>query len=264
MSTVATSPLHIESVGTGAPIVLLHGWGLHGGLFAPLLPALSAFHRVHAVDLPGHGHAGPLRPWTIAGCVAALEEAFASSQQPLVVLGWSLGGLVAMEWALRHPTRIARLLLVSATPKFVADASWHCATSAQTLDRFADELRVAYRPTLQRFLALQVRDGEAGKATLALMRQRLFERGEPDAAALAQALAVLRTHDLRAWVPALRPPALVIAGDRDTLVPPAASHWLARSLPHAELCEIAGAAHAPFLSHREQFERAVDAFLHRA
>ena len=48
--------LHVDVQGEGAPLVLLHGFALHGGLFAPIVPALSHTHRVHAVDLPGHGH----------------------------------------------------------------------------------------------------------------------------------------------------------------------------------------------------------------
>ena len=48
--------LHIEIVGDGPPLVLLHGWGLHGGVFAPLVDRLSDRFRMHLVDLPGHGY----------------------------------------------------------------------------------------------------------------------------------------------------------------------------------------------------------------
>jgi len=50
------SGLHVESTGEGPPLVLLHGWAMHGGLFAPLVPALARRYRVSVVDLPGHGH----------------------------------------------------------------------------------------------------------------------------------------------------------------------------------------------------------------
>ena len=261
MSEVRAAALHVQAAGSGAPLVLLHGWALHGGLFLPLLPALAASHRVHAVDLPGHGYSEALRPWSIERCVDALEAAFGAGTVPLTVLGWSLGGIVAMAWALRHPERIGKLVLVSTTPKFVADTDWPHAMSARTLGQFADELRVSYRLTLQRFLALQVQGSDAGKATLATMRQQLFERGEPDAAVLDEALEALCTVDLRSRAMRIGQPALVVAGDRDTLVPVGASAWLARTLPAARSSVIAGAAHAPFLSHPKAFMSALDAFL---
>ena len=50
------SELYVEWSGSGPPLVLLHGWAMHGGLLAPLVPALSARYRVAVVDLPGHGY----------------------------------------------------------------------------------------------------------------------------------------------------------------------------------------------------------------
>lgn len=253
--------LHVETAGRGRPLVLLHGWALHAGLFAPLLPALTARHRVHAVDLPGHGRSHALRPWTLAAVVDALEERFAAEREPCDVLGWSLGGMVALAWAHANPRRIARLLLVSTTPKFVAGDNWPHAMSAATLQHFADELRVAYRATLVRFLSLQVQGSESGRATLAAMRHQLLARGAPDGAVLEESLAVLRSIDLRDRIAAIAQPALVVAGERDTLTPAAAGAWLADALPAGRLVTIPGAAHAPFLSHREAFTQAALGFL---
>jgi len=241
--------VHVESSGQGAPLVLLHGWGLHAGLFAPLGAALAPIARVHAVDLPGHGDSAPLRPWTLAGVVGALERTFERESRPLHVLGWSLGGLIALSWALAHPGRIARLVLVSTTPRFVTGAHWPHAMAPETLRRFSDELAVAYRPTLQRFLTLQVQGSEAGRAVLAELRARLFERGEPDRSMLADALAVLESADLRESVHRVEARTLIVHGDRDALVPQGAGRWLARELPAARPLFVEGAAHAPFLSH---------------
>lgn len=255
--------LHVESAGQGRPLVLLHGWAMHAGLFTPLLPALAARQRVLAVDLPGHGHSAPLDRWSLDGVVAALARAFAAEGE-VDVLGWSLGGLVALAWARAHPAQVRRLVLVGTSPRFVAGEDWPHAMSALTLARFADELRVAWRPTLQRFLALQVQGSEAGKAALAALRHALHARGTPAPGMLAEALQVLGETDLRADVATLRTPALVVAGDRDALVPVAAARWLAAALPAGELLEIAGAAHAPFLSHPEAFVARVRGFLDAA
>jgi pimeloyl-[acyl-carrier protein] methyl ester esterase len=259
-ASVDRAKLHVESVGAGPPLVMLHGWGLHGGLFAPLLPSLARRFRVHVVDLPGHGRSPALRARALDDLVAAVARAV-TVEPPLGVLGWSLGGLVALRWACVEPARLARLVLVATSPRFVAAPDWPHAMDARTLARFGDEFGASWRLTMQRFLALQVHGSDEGRAALATLRRQLLARGEPSRAALADALAVLATADLRAAVGGIRAPALVIAGERDVIAPPAASEWLARTMPHADYVPIAGAAHVPFVSHRAAFDAALDRFL---
>src|SRR5215470_2581633 len=136
------SVLHVEAAGHGPPLVLLHGWALDSGLWGELPATLARRHRVHAVDLPGHGHSPPLVPLTVETLVRALDQAFVSEPEPLTVLGWSLGG---------------QLVLVATTPKFVAGDDWNCAMPGATLERFGDELVAAWRATVLRFLTLQTR-----------------------------------------------------------------------------------------------------------
>jgi len=254
-------PIHIESVGVGPPLVLLHGFALHGGLFAPILPALAAHHRVHVVDLPGHGHSAPLSDMTLDAVAGSIAEALPQHDAPLVLLGWSLGGAVALHWARAEPQRIARLVLVCTTPAFIARDHWPHAMAPETLARFGDELRVAYKATLQRFLTLQVQASERGRATLATLRQQLFARGEPPPAVVDATLALLMAIDLRGELAQVVAPSLVISGSRDTLAPAAAGAWLAGALPDARYVELEGAAHAPFLSHTDAFIAIVNEFL---
>jgi len=253
--------LHVEAMGAGPPLVLLHGWAMHSGMWGSVAERLAGRFRVHAVDLPGHGYSAALAPWTLDGVVGAVAAAFAGDDEPLAVVGWSLGGVVALRWALAAPQRIGRLALVCTTPSFVARSGWPDAMAAATLAQFGDELRVAYRLTLLRFLSLQLRGGDDAKATLAAMRARIFARPDPEPGVLAAALAELAAIDLRAAAPQLRQPALVVAGERDTLAPAAAGAWLARAMPHARFAPIAGAAHAPHLSHPAAFAAALDDFL---
>jgi len=256
-----TPALHVESTGAGAPLVLLHGWAMHSGLWGPLAATLAPRFRVHAVDLPGHGHSAPVTPCTLDTVTAAVAAALKATEGPLTVVGWSLGGTVALHWARIAPARIARLVLVATTPCFAARDDWPQAMAAQTLARFGDELAVSYRLTLQRFLSLQLAGSADGRAALATLRRELFARGEPAPSALAAALAVLGAADLRAALPAIAQPALVIAGERDTLTPAAAGMALAAALPNARCVVIPGAGHVPFLSHPGEFARALDGFL---
>ena len=255
------SGVHVDSFGHGPPLVLLHGWAMHSGIWGPLREQLARRHRVHAVDLPGHGHSPPIASCTLDGIVAAVSSALATEGAPLAVLGWSMGGLVALRWARLQPERVERLVLMCTTPRFVAGEDWPHAMSAETLARFGDELHIAWKLTVQRFLALQVHGSEHGRAVLAALRDQLFARGEPSRAALSATLGLLATTDLRTEVAGIAQRALVIAGGRDTLAWPAAGRWLAAALPDATYDEVAGAAHAPFLSHPDAVRAALAAFL---
>jgi pimeloyl-[acyl-carrier protein] methyl ester esterase len=255
------SALYVESIGDGPPLVLLHGWALHGGVWRSIAASLARRRRVHIVDLPGHGYSVPAESFTLETIVANVAQRLEAQREPPTVVGWSLGALAAMTWALAAPERIAQLVLVGATPRFVAAPDWPHAMAAQTLLRFHHELTVAYRATLLRFLALQVHGSEHGRATLHAMRSELFARGEPACAVLEAALDVLASTDLRARVAAIRTRSLLIAGERDALTPPEAALWLAGALPNARFVRIEGAAHAPFLSHANEFLAALDAFL---
>ena len=256
--------VHIESAGRGRPLVLLHGWAMHSGLWLPLLPRLIDRYRVHSVDLPGHGYSSSVAPFdvaTLANDVAAtVSELPDVAVTAPVVLGWSLGGLVALEWARARPGTMRALVLVAATACFVQRPDWPHAMAPATLVQFGDELAASYRRTLLRFLTLQVQSSDHGLAALALLRNHLFDRGEPDRETLRAGLALLAATDLRGAIAGIEVPTLVIGGDRDTLVPSDSLRWLAASLPHATLALIPGAAHAPFLSHPKDFVVALNRF----
>jgi pimeloyl-[acyl-carrier protein] methyl ester esterase len=255
------SDLCIDSAGAGPPLVLLHGWAMHSGLFTPLLPYLTRRFRVHRVDLPGHGLSATIAPYAldtiIASIAAALARSATDTNAPLTLLGWSLGATIALRWARKDPARIARLILTGATPCFVAQPDWPHAMAAATLRQFGDELAVSYRLTLQRFVALQVHGSEHARAVHAQLRGELFARGEPSRAVLHDALELLAGTDLRAEVGAIAQATTVIAGGRDALTPPAAGEWLARALLRGDFRLIPGAAHAAFLSHSEAFVAAI-------
>jgi pimeloyl-[acyl-carrier protein] methyl ester esterase len=242
---------------------MIHGWGLHGGVWSGLAAALGKTRRVLTPDLPGHGGA-PCPPAGF-GLAAAADALAPGIPDGSIVLGWSLGALVALTLARRHPRRVGELVLVAATPRFTRGADWPCAVDAAVLDGFARDLEGDHRQTLTRFLALQVRGGTAPRDTLRTLRELLFERGEPDPRALAGGLEALRDTDMRRDLADIMQPTVVIAGERDKLVPAEASRRLAAALPRARYAQLSGAAHAPFLSHPGAFAAALgDAAAQRA
>lgn len=255
--------LHVESYGSGKPLLMLHGWGMHGGMWGDAVQHLAQGFRVHCVDLPGHGFSSKSQDQDSSFSLDAIVDELATQfNAPLNVCGWSLGGQIALRWAQRCPAQVEKLVLAASTPCFVQCADWQCAMAEEVLEAFSDAMAQDYQATLKRFLALQVRGSENERGLLQTLRSRLFERGEPDIAALYGGLAILLDTDLRTQLAQIEQAALVIAGTRDTLTPPAASAYLAQALPNARLVNIAGAAHAPFLSHPEIFVKQITDFLH--
>ncbi len=250
--------MHVESHGSGAPLLLIHGWGMHGGIWSSVVPQLAQHFRVYCVDLPGNGASAPLPNYDLDSMVQVLSAQF---DEPLMVCGWSLGGQVALRWAQRAPEQVERLVLVSSTPCFVEREDWLFGMAQATLQQFTAELERDYAATLRRFLALQMRGSEHERELLLTLRKCLFSRGEPDMAALRGGLEVLRDADLRGELASIRQPVLVIAGERDKLTPPEAGLYMAQELPNACVKEIAGAAHAPFLSHPQIFLQHINEFL---
>jgi pimeloyl-[acyl-carrier protein] methyl ester esterase len=237
--------LHIATHGSGPDIVLLHGWGMNAAVWDDTVPAFAQHFRVHCVDLPGHGGSSACIPYTFD----AIADALAAALPPrLTVCGWSLGGQVALTWALRHPRQVERLVLIATTPRFVRRYGWDHGIDAAVLDGFAHGLTRDYRATLQRFLVLQAQGDTAARTVLRKLRERILMRGEPDVAALEAGLRILQETDLRDNLPHIAQPALILHGGCDAIVPRAAGEYLQHSLPRATLEVFAGAAHAPFVA----------------
>jgi pimeloyl-[acyl-carrier protein] methyl ester esterase len=238
---------------------MLHGWGMHGGIWGDTVIRLAEEFEVHNVDLPGHGASEVQNDFTLDGLIEAVDAQFGES---VVVLGWSLGGIIAQHWAARSPRKIDRLILMASTPCFTEREDWLFGMASETLQQFAAELEKNHAATLRRFLALQVRGSENERELLMALREQLFSRGEPDLSALRDGLEILRDADLRESLPGIKQPTLVIAGQRDKLTPPEASYYLAQVMPDARVVEVAGAAHAPFLSHTDTVIQHIKRFLH--
>ena len=232
-----------EVRGSGPDLVMVHGWGMHPGLWSDWAGLLAADFRVHLVTLPGHGG-------NDAGGGAQLDDwsAEIAGQVPDGAwwLGWSLGALVALNAAYHQPERVRGLVLVAGTPRFVTAPDWPCAVDAGVFEQFAAQLRQDVDRTLVRFLSLQVRGSDGASEGLRRLRSQLALRPCPGEQALSDSLQLLQNSDLRAVLPGLQVPLFWLFGERDTLVPEAVS----RQVPgHCSV--ITGAGHAPFLSHPE-------------
>jgi pimeloyl-[acyl-carrier protein] methyl ester esterase len=237
--------LYTQTSGSGPELVLIHGWGLHSGIWDGLLPFLEPHYRVTRVDLPGHGRS----PWDGAAALDDMARAvLAAVPAGAAWAGWSLGGLVAQRAALVQPGSVGALVLIASTPCFIRKAGWQSAMLPELLDTFAAELEQDYQRTLNRFLALQVRGSSQATDTLKQLRATLRDGGTPQLAGLRAGLEILRATDLRGELGQLQCPTLLLTGERDTLVPAAAAREMVRLIPHAESAVIGGTGHAPFIT----------------
>ena len=248
----------VDVVGHGPNLTMLHGWGLNGAVWNGVRDALAKKFTLHIVDLPGHGHSQGEAITILTEIVDSIAKVMPRYSH---LLGWSLGGQIALELARRHADRIDKLLLVATTPCFLQRENWPHAVPPAVLNDFGARLLNNTTATIKSFLALQVLNQPNMRDTMTKLQAALASRGNIDPAALAGGLEILRGTDLRKQLTQVAQSTLVMQGDHDALAPEPAGRWLAKHLPHARYVVIPHAAHAPFLSHRATFLHELDFFL---
>lgn len=262
----------IDTEGQGPDLVLLHGWGLHGGIFDLLRPALTPHFRLHVIDLPGFGRSGvgngAYTVQSLAEAVLAVMPARAH------VLGWSLGGMVATQMALQSPERVLSLITVASNARFGQADDWANATKMSVLQSFREQLAEDYEATLIKFLAITTMGSASQKDDIKMLKDTVLVHGLPAPQALhglpaPQALRggldILREADLRADLKNIQRPMLRLYGRLDALVPVAVADDIAELLPQGEQFRqqhiFRKASHAPFLSHRDEFVEVLRNFI---
>ena len=197
--------LYYETHGTGRPLILLHGGLGSGEMFGPTLPALAADHQVILVDLQGHGRTAdidrPIDVRLMADDIAALIEHL-GLEKP-AVMGYSLGGGVAFQTAVRHPELVRRLVVVSA----------HIRRDAIYPEMLAQQLQVG--PQAVEFLK---------DTPMYELYQRVAPRPEDFGRLLGKmGESMAKDFDFTEEVRGLKVPTLIAAADAD-MAPP--SHYI--------------------------------------
>ena len=170
--------LHAQTTGIGPRLVALHGWGTHSEVWTETVAALRATRTVTAIDLPGFGRSQAVgKTYTLTQMAELVVDA---SPAKAVWLGWSLGGMVALQAASMYPEIIRGLVLVATSPRFLQGPGWPHALPAEVLAQFAEELATDFRSAVQRFVVLQAGRGERARAVAKRLRHDLFRYGTPD------------------------------------------------------------------------------------
>jgi pimeloyl-[acyl-carrier protein] methyl ester esterase len=240
--------LYTETYGSGEPLVLVHGWAMHSGIWRHFAEQLGRHCQAICVDLPGHGRS-PMLPFTLEHVRAALLETL--PERPCHWLGWSLGAKIVLDIAAHCPKRVKSVVLLAGNPCFKRNDGWP-GMDRQALENFAAALEADCQTVLQRFLGLQVHAMENHKQLAKALKQAVLECPAPDLETLRGGLEILERADLTPALATLQCPLHAILGGRDTLVPAAVGEAIEKLAPHAQVCRIAKAGHVPFITHEQQ------------
>lgn len=251
--------LFTQTRGEGKDIVLLHGWGFHGDVWGALADSLQQHYRVTSIDLPGYGRSQAIASPGLDETTRSVAEI---APPHACWIAWSLGGLIAINQAAKHPDSVSNLVLIASTPKFTQEHDWPDAIRHEVLMTFAQQLENNYEATIKRFLALQTQGCADAKQQIRFLQSQLFSHGAPDVATLRNGLKLLQQTDLRKQLPDINIPALLIGGEQDRLVPPASLKSTQQKLKNASVCLIKGAGHAPFISHPGRVADFITGFLY--
>ena len=257
--------LAVREWGSGPPLLLLHGFTGSGALWTALGTEFGRRYRTIAVDLLGHGNAdAPADParYGMERCVAdvaALLDVLAVA--PTAVLGYSMGGRVALALALAHPQRVTALVLEGATPGIAdpAERLARVAHDAALADRIERDGVAAFVDEWMRQPLFASQQHLAPAARAAARALRLANRPRGLAGALrglgsaAQEPLWHRLHELRL-------PTLLLAGEGDAKFRRLADA-MAQRLPDATVRIVPHAGHATHLENPAAFARLVSDFL---
>ncbi|MGB2427761.1 MAG: pimeloyl-ACP methyl ester esterase BioH [Alteromonas sp.] len=259
-SSHSKSPLSSRTHGTDQPqgvdaekpvLVMLHGWGLNSGVWHSVIPPLTEHFTVITIDLPGFGtnsehlpedySLGNICDW-VAQCVP----------KDSVVLGWSMGGLVAQYMAQHWSHKVKRLIVVASTPCFEQKNDWQ-GIKPKVLSAFEQQLEADFGKTLARFLAIQALGSPSAKADIKQIQRHVRKFPAPSPIALLAGLQLLSSVDLRDSLAAITCPTLRLYGRLDSLVPADSIDKITALQPNCESQIIQHAAHAPFISHPNEW-----------
>lgn len=243
------SQLFTRTEGVGQPLVVLHGWGMNQCVWEPVRQQLAAQLEVTWVDLPGHGDSAQAEADSLDAMIAALLPHIPPDA---IIMGWSLGGLLAQALAIRYPERVKGLVLVASTPCFVQHADWQHGLPAAVLAGFAESLQQDYQATVKRFFALQFMGMRSDPKQLNALRD-IIMRKPATLAALKAGLAILHSADFSQQ--RIEQPQQWILGRLDKLIPVSLATALDSSAANGSLQVqvMAKAAHVPFVTHPDEF-----------
>lgn len=255
--------IHYEEAGEGPPLIFVHGWSMSGRVWRFQHELADTCHLV-APDLRGHGGSStPVSGYSLDDLAGDLVTMFESLDlAKAVLLGWSLGSQIALAAFTALRKRLAGLVLVGGTPRFTATDDYPYGLSANEPKGMGLRLRRNFNKTMGEFFRGMFVGGELSRIQENRIAREIIMGGRlPDLKTAMQTLETLASADLRAMLPQVDLPVLLIHGSSDAVCPPAVAHFMLERLPNARLAVMDGLGHAPFLSQPAEFNVLLRDFL---
>lgn len=250
--------------GTGAPVILIHGLAASLYDWNGLVPELiSASYASYALDLLGHGESGKpddLDEYTVENVFAHFSEWINSLHlaQPAILIGHSLGGYLALEYAERHPERVKALILsdpffsIAQLPLLLRINYGRPLVSTTLIELTPEWL---FRRVID-LTSLSIRNGYVLPEAIRIQTAADYKRAHPGIFNII--------HSLRDFTPrfsSISQPTMVIWGTRDQTLSPESFLTAVKEIPEAKGDSITGAGHVPHQSHPNEFNKKVMNFL---
>ncbi len=241
--------LHYTVAGSGADVVLLHGWGCSIDIWKGVVADLERGFRVWAIDFPGFGLSpAPDTAWGIEEYTKNFEQfvSAAGIENPILI-GHSFGGRVAIRYGARNKTR--KIVLVDAAG----------IKPRRSIGYYA---KVYSFKLLKAVLPLMIGRSRAEKA----IERRRNKSGSSDYRALNGTMrgtfVRVVNEDLKKFMPLISAPTLLVWGDKDTATPLRDARIMEKLIPDAGLVVFRGAGHYSFLERAAEFSIVINNFLH--
>jgi pimeloyl-ACP methyl ester esterase len=263
LETADKVTIYYDEAGSGPPFVFVHGWAMSGRAWR-FQEELASICRFITVDLRGHGRSSPspgrcgLVEFTAD--LALLFDRLGLSRATIV--GWSMGAEVSLAAFPALHKRLAALVLVAGTPCFTAGSDYPHGLPLEETRGLALRLRRNYQKTMGEFFRRMFAEGELTREQENRIAREIVMGGQlPDPETAQTTLATLAEADLRAVLPTVDLPVLLVHGSADTICLPGASQFMTEQLHQARLTVIEGVGHAPFLSRPAEFNEIIRNFL---
>jgi pimeloyl-[acyl-carrier protein] methyl ester esterase len=243
-------------------LVLIHGWGLHSGVWDRVIQPLRAVAHLTLIDRKGYGkEQGGLDIRFITSDEE--QQAILAIAPPCAIyIGWSLGGTMVLDIAYRYPERVLAVVAVASSPCFCEREHWHNALSKQEFKQFFQGVLAhsAY-VTLMRFIGLQCQGSATQRDDMRFLYAQLEQCPIPHQQILIADAGALWQTDNRSQLQQLRCPVLWIRGEKDSIARVDMDSLLTLN-PLIAVSTISEAAHVPFVSQPDIFVQIIKRFLH--
>ena len=206
----------IQAPVCAVPLVLLHGWGTDSRSWTSVLPQLNKQFNVITLDLPNFGQSPPLHSADLDAWLALI---IAALPERSLLLGWSLGGMLATQLAARYPHRVAALITLASNVSFIQRDGWQAAMTDVVEQHFYRDFMGSSQLTLKRFCVLQAQGEIDERAAVKHLRGLLRLTATNLNAGWGKSLQLLSRIDNRKIFSALNLPGLHIFAQNDSLVP---------------------------------------------